>query len=167
MSLSFTCLHAIKYLGLPDLCLTHFPFASFLLSTPPPSAGKKHFCLVQVTRSLKTVDVRHGLSFLSYGYGQALIGDLCHFIFSIASLCFQDRWKVVIIWKVETVVELLCWTSIYEIILIFFRCINFLSCNLLVSCTLKRSIEVNVFPLWVTLMDVGCYTWYQSWRLPE
>ena len=34
-------------------------------------------------------------------------------------------------------------------------------------CLLKCSTKVKAFPLWVTLTEVGCYTWYQSWRLAD
>jgi len=47
-----------------------------------------------------------------------------------------------------------------------FQVLFYLSCKFL-FCLLKCSTKVKAFPLWVTLTEVGCYTWYQSWRLPD
>ena len=47
-----------------------------------------------------------------------------------------------------------------------FQVLFYLSCKFL-FCLLKCSTKVKAFPLWVTLTEVWCYTWYQSWRLPD
>ena len=71
-----------------------------------------------------------------------------------------------VLWCNQTCFDFCCnWNKVF---FKFPSTILYLSCcNFTVLYSPKTSIEVNAFPLWVTLMDMGCYTWYQSIRLPE
>ena len=156
--------YMLKVTGLTRLMSDLVCFASFITVAPLPRfSGWKHKSLIQIVTAGSVWSIAWLWLYLSMA---VYIGDYDFKNYAFWRLLYKTDILYlnsdIVIWKDVTKL-----TSVSVVIkLLIFQVLFYLSCKFL-FCLLKRSIKVKAFPLWVTLTEVGCYTWYQSWRLPD